>query len=99
MRSGSEESPSLFKSEDLLLSHPHVSIGGHVVCTNSKCKTRIMKSNAHIGSLTKALLFTNNAKIFIVDGSVVAECICGSKYDMKDMIQNRGIYFEKNKVS
>lgn len=97
MRSGLGEVPSLLTEKDLLLSLPHVSLGGHVVCINSKCKTRIMKSNAHIGELTKAFLFTNNTKIFIIDGSVVAECICGSKYDMNAMVKSGGIYFEKNK--
>lgn len=72
---------------------PHYSIGGHAVCTNPKCKSRIVKSNATLGTeerLHKALMVTNRTKIFIVEGAVVAECVCGAKYDMG------GIFFEKN---
>jgi hypothetical protein len=41
--------------------------------------------------LYKALMVTNRTKIFIVEGAVVAECICGTRYDMG------GVFFEKTK--
>lgn len=72
---------------------PHYSSGGHATCINSKCRSRIIKSNATMGleeRLHKALMFTNRTKIFIVEGAVVAECVCGNKYDMG------GVFFEKN---
>lgn len=81
------------ESQDDRLLKPHYSSGGHATCVNSKCRARIVKSNATMGleqRLHKALLFTNRTKIFIVEGAVVAECVCGNKYDMG------GVFFEKN---
>ena len=37
-------------------------------------------------------MVTNRTKIFVVEGAVVAECVCGSLYDMG------GIFFEKNRT-
>jgi len=78
---------------------PHMSEGGHAICTNPKCKTRMAKSNATLDvneRLHKALMFTNTTKVFIANGGIVAECICGNKYDVNGLL-GIGIYFEKNK--
>lgn len=82
---------SLRKSDAVL--RPHYSSGGHATCINPKCRARIVKSNATMDlqeRLYKALMVTNRTKIFIVEGAVVAECVCGNKYDMG------GVFFEKN---
>lgn len=100
MRNGSKaESTSPYEGHQF--ERPHVSSGGHVSCTFSKCKNRLMKSNATVNDndkIFKAMMFTNNTKIFIVNSSMIAECICGAKYDVNDIVSgNRGIFFEKNK--
>lgn len=92
MNSGSGAVDRVAKSSNYILK-PHYSTGGHATCTNPKCRSRIAKSNATMDlseRLYKALMITNRTKIFIVEGAVVAECVCGNKYDMG------GIFFEKN---
>ena len=77
------------------IQRPHFSSGGHAICTNPRCRSRIVKSNSTIDvheRLYKALMVTNRTKIFVVEGAVVAECVCGSLYDMG------GIFFEKNRT-
>lgn len=95
MNNGLKDSELLAKS----FMHPHVSTGGNVVCTNPKCKERIAKSNATISMedrMEKGLLFTNSTKVFIMNDGVVAECVCGSKYNVSEVFA-KGIFFKKNR--
>lgn len=88
---GSLEEGSLDKGG---LHSPHYTTGGHATCTNPRCKARIVKSNATVDlseRIYKALMVTNHTKIFIVEGAVVAECVCGNRYDMG------GLFLEKSK--
>ena len=81
-------------TDDRGLHYPKYSQAGNATCTNPKCKARIVKSNATMDvseRLYKALMVTNRTKIFIVEGAVVAECVCGTRYDMG------GVFFEKTK--
>jgi hypothetical protein len=94
-KSGRQEDRILAKS----LGIPHMSSGGNAVCTNPKCKTRIARSNATIDmneTIQKALMFTNSTKIFVVEDGIVAECTCGSKYNVSDIFA-KGIFFKKNR--
>ncbi len=65
------------------LQKPHVSVSGHSMCTNPSCKTRMVKSGADIEINSvhhKAVMITGKTKVFILGKSLVAECVCGTKY-------------------
>jgi hypothetical protein len=47
-------------------------------------------------TIQKALMFTNSTKIFVVEDGIVAECTCGSKYNVSDIFA-KGIFFKKNR--
>ena len=67
------------------LQKPHVSVSGNAVCTNPKCKTRMIKSNATLelnSVVYKAVMLNSKTKIFILGKSLVIECICGSRYNI-----------------
>lgn len=94
-KNGSHEHKILAKSFE----SPHISEGGNAICTNPKCKTRIARSNATIDvneRMEKALMFTNSTKIFVVEDGIVAECSCGSKYNVSEMFA-KGTFFRKNR--
>lgn len=80
---------------------PHISAAGHAICTNPKCKARIMRSNATLHSeprIFKALMFTNTTKLFVVEGSIIAECACGHKYDVGEVVLGKSsVFFERNR--
>lgn len=80
---------------------PHVSAGGHALCTNPKCKSRLLRSNATLHSsprIFKALMFTNSTKLFVIEGSMIAECICGHKYDVGEIVLGKSsVFFERNR--
>mgnify|MGYP003332514233 CR=1 FL=1 len=94
MNNGSSDSQNfhqdqLVKNLKKSLERPHLSITGNVTCTNPKCRTRMVKSNANleINSMThRAVMITGKAKIFILGKSIVAECVCGTKYALDDAI-------------
>jgi len=67
------------------LQKPHVSLSGNAICTNPKCKTRMIKSNATLelnSVIHKAVMINSKTKIFILGKSLVIECICGSRYNI-----------------
>lgn len=80
---------------------PHVTSGGHAVCTNSQCKSRLLRSNATLYStprIFKALMFTNSTKLFVLEGSIIAECVCGNKYDVGEVVLGKSsVFFERNR--
>lgn len=79
---------------------PHISAGGHALCTNPKCKARLLRSNAILNSenkMLKAMMFTNSAKLFVIERSIIAECSCGNKYDVGQIaLEKSSIFFERN---
>ena len=94
MNNGSQDHQNLsqeqlVKNLQKSLKKPHVAQSGNAVCTNPECRTRMVKSNAEIeiNSIAhRAVLITGKAKIFILGKSLVAECVCGTRYNLDDAI-------------
>ena len=90
MSSGSQDTSD--QNQDLLVERlkkslrtPHISHTGNAVCTNPSCRTRMIKSNAvlEVNSIShRAVMITGKTKIFLLGKSIIAECVCGTRYDL-----------------
>jgi len=81
----SDQEEALVKKLKKSLRIPHISHSGNAVCTNPSCRARMIKSNAILEANSishRAVMITGKTKIFLIGKSIIAECVCGTRYDL-----------------